>query len=110
MRAFCGFPLVARVLAHGSTKSSIVTTKGVQFDLRVVEPAVWGAALMYFTGSKAHNIRIRQIATFATLGMRSARSSRGPTRRCPSPTARCCRSPSSPTSSLLPLRPAGSDT
>ncbi len=67
MRAFCGLPLVARVLAHGPTKSSIVTTKGVQVDLRVVEPAVWGAALMYFTGSKAHNIRIRQIAVRAGL-------------------------------------------
>ena len=62
MSAFCALPLVSRVLAHGPTKSSIVTTKGVQVDLRVVEPAVWGAALMYFTGSKPHNIRLRQIA------------------------------------------------
>jgi DNA polymerase (family X) len=52
----------ASVLASGETKSSIVTAKGLQVDLRVVEPNVWGAALIYFTGSKAHNIRIREIA------------------------------------------------
>jgi DNA polymerase (family 10) len=52
----------ASVLASGETKSSIVTAKGLQVDLRVVEPNVWGAAMIYFTGSKAHNIRIREIA------------------------------------------------
>ena len=67
MTAFCALPLVGRVLAHGATKSSIVTTKGVQVDLRVVDPSVWGAALMYFTGSKAHNIRVRQLAVRAGL-------------------------------------------
>jgi DNA polymerase (family 10) len=67
MGAFCELPVVARVLAHGPTRSSIVTTKGVQVDLRVVEPAVWGAALMYFTGSKAHNIHLRRIAVRAGL-------------------------------------------
>src|SRR5207247_10669763 len=39
-----------------------LTTKGVQVDLRVVPTDVWGAALQYFTGSKAHNIRIREMA------------------------------------------------
>ena len=67
MRAFYALPMVARVIAHGPTKSSIVTTKGVQVDLRVVRPAVWGPALMYFTGSKPHNIRLRQIAVRAGL-------------------------------------------
>lgn len=67
MKAFCALSLVSRVIAHGPTKSSIVTTKGVQVDLRVVEPSVWGAALLYFTGSKPHNIRIRQIAVRAGL-------------------------------------------
>jgi DNA polymerase (family X) len=62
MRRFGSLPAVARVLASGSTKSSIVTTKGLQVDLRVVEPAVWGAAMIYFTGSKAHNVRIREMA------------------------------------------------
>jgi DNA polymerase (family 10) len=62
MAAFCSLPLVADVLAHGTTKSSVLTTKGIQVDVRVVPPAVWGAALQYFTGSKAHNIRLREIA------------------------------------------------
>src|ERR671918_679066 len=62
MDAFTSMTYVARVLARGSTKSSILTTKGLQVDLRVVEPAVWGAALQYFTGSKAHNVRIREMA------------------------------------------------
>lgn len=67
MEHFCTMPLVDRVLAHGPTKSSVVTTKGVQVDLRVVPAAVWGAALQYFTGSKAHNIRIRELAVHAGL-------------------------------------------
>lgn len=67
MDHFCGMPLVDRVLAHGPTKSSVVTTKGVQVDLRVVPATVWGAALQYFTGSKAHNIRVRELAVRAGL-------------------------------------------
>lgn len=62
MDAFVGFAGVARILAHGETKSSVVTDRGLQVDLRVITPQVWGAALIYFTGSKAHNIRIREIA------------------------------------------------
>ena len=62
MDAFVGYDTVARVLAHGPTKSSIVTTGGLQVDLRVIELAAWGAAMIYFTGSKAHNIRIREMA------------------------------------------------
>jgi DNA polymerase (family 10) len=62
MEAFASMPYVERILARGETKSSILTTKGLQVDLRVVEPNVWGAALQYFTGSKAHNIRVREIA------------------------------------------------
>lgn len=50
------------VIARGGTKASIVTRKGLQIDLRVVTEDVWGAALMYFTGSKAHNIRLREMA------------------------------------------------
>ena len=52
MDHFCAMPFVDRVLAHGPTKSSVVTTKGIQVDLRVVPAKVWGAALQYFTGSK----------------------------------------------------------
>lgn len=62
MAAFTTLPLVAEVLAHGPTKSSIRTRRGLQVDLRVVPPEARGAALQYFTGSKAHNIRIREIA------------------------------------------------
>jgi DNA polymerase (family 10) len=62
MDAFVGSDTVARVLAHGPTKSSIVTAGGLQVDLRVIELAAWGAAMIYFTGSKAHNIRIREMA------------------------------------------------
>ena len=62
MDAFTSLSAVDRILAKGETKSSILTTKGLQVDLRVVAPEVWGAALIYFTGSKAHNIRIREMA------------------------------------------------
>jgi DNA polymerase (family X) len=62
MAAFTGLPLVAEVIARGQTKTSIRTTAGLQVDLRVVAPEAWGAALQYFTGSKAHNIRTREIA------------------------------------------------
>jgi DNA polymerase (family X) len=62
MDRFTSLPLVERVLAKGGTKSSVVTATGLQVDLRVIEPAVWGAALIYFTGSKAHNVRIREMA------------------------------------------------
>ena len=62
MDAFVGLPSASRVIAHGDTKSSILTDHGLQVDLRVVPKEVWGAAMIYFTGSKAHNIRIREMA------------------------------------------------
>lgn len=62
MKHFTELPVVSQVLARGDTKSSIVTSSGTQVDLRVVEPAVWGAALQYFTGSKAHNVKVREMA------------------------------------------------
>lgn len=62
MDAFTSLFYVDTVLAKGETKSSVRTTKGLQVDLRVVPPNVWGAALQYFTGSKPHNIRLREIA------------------------------------------------
>jgi DNA polymerase (family 10) len=62
MEAFAGLPLVSEVIARGETKTSVRTTKGLQVDLRVVPPGSWGAALQYFTGSKAHNIRTREMA------------------------------------------------
>lgn len=62
MDAFTSHDLVASVQGHGDTKSSVVTRDGLQVDLRVVPPASFGAALVYFTGSKAHNIQLRQRA------------------------------------------------
>ena len=59
MEAFTTAPSVERVLAHGETKSSVIVARGLQLDLRVVPPASWGAALLYFTGSKEHNVRLR---------------------------------------------------
>lgn len=62
INTFVGLPMVKDVTAHGDTKASILTTDGIQVDMRVVEPASFGAALVYFTGSQAHNIAIRHIA------------------------------------------------
>ncbi|GAA4390551.1 DNA polymerase/3'-5' exonuclease PolX [Actinomadura verrucosospora] len=67
MRSFTGLPLVEQVIAAGDTKTSIRTGSGLQVDLRVVPPEDWGAALQYFTGSRAHNIRTREIAVHAGL-------------------------------------------
>jgi DNA polymerase (family 10) len=53
---------VKRVLAHGSTRASVVLTCGLQVDLRVVPTRSFGAALVYFTGSKAHTVTLRRIA------------------------------------------------
>jgi DNA polymerase (family 10) len=67
MEAFLRLPHVSRVLAHGETKSSIITEEGIQVDLRVVEENSFGAALQYFTGSKQHNIKLREMAVRAGL-------------------------------------------
>ena len=61
MDAFVNLPQAQKVVAKGNTKSSIVTKDGFQVDLRVVKPESYGAASHYFTGSKAHNIRIRSL-------------------------------------------------
>jgi DNA polymerase (family X) len=55
-------PEAAAVIGTGPTKTSIRTTSGLQVDLRVIPLDSWGAALQYFTGSQAHNVRIREIA------------------------------------------------
>jgi DNA polymerase (family 10) len=62
MEYFTAMPQVSDVIGHGDTKSSVVTRQGIQMDLRVVRPAEYGAALLYFTGSKTHNIHLRQLA------------------------------------------------
>ncbi|MDH6125838.1 DNA polymerase/3'-5' exonuclease PolX [Kitasatospora sp. GP82] len=67
MEAVAALPYVADVLVRGATKTSVRTAKGMQLDLRVVPPEDWGAAMVYFTGSKAHNIRLRSRAVKAGL-------------------------------------------
>lgn len=54
--------LVRTVVARGDTKLTVLTARDLQVDVRAVEPDAWGAALIYFTGSKAHNVRIRERA------------------------------------------------
>ncbi|MEW6133478.1 MAG: DNA polymerase/3'-5' exonuclease PolX [Pseudomonadota bacterium] len=62
MQRFTGYDEVAEVLSAGTTRASVVLKSGLQVDLRVVAEESYGAALCYFTGSKAHNIAIRRIA------------------------------------------------
>lgn len=62
MNAFVNLPDTGKVIAHGPVKSSIVTKDNVQVDIRVVPQKDYGAALMYFTGSKEHNVKLREIA------------------------------------------------
>jgi DNA polymerase (family 10) len=60
--AFVKMPTVREVIGSGDTKTSVMTSTGLQVDLRIVEPRQFGAACQYFTGSKAHNIKLRQRA------------------------------------------------
>ncbi len=62
MAALTAMPETAEVIAAGPAKTSIRTAAGLQVDLRVVPPDCWGAALQYFTGSRQHNVRIRELA------------------------------------------------
>src|SRR5581483_9282474 len=62
VEALVGMNLVERVIGRGDAKASVVTRRGTQVDLRVVAPHQLGAALLYFTGSKGHNIKLRQRA------------------------------------------------
>ncbi len=77
VRAFTTLPLVARVESAGDEKASILLHNGTQADLIAVPPALWGSALHHFTGSKAHNIRFRELAlarglSFSEHGFRRA--------------------------------------
>src|SRR5256712_10801001 len=62
IQAFLTMPFVESVLAQGGTKASLRVQDDLQVDLRVIDPQSWGAAMHYFTGSKAHNIRMRERA------------------------------------------------
>ena len=68
VEAFTKYPHTERVLAAGDTKGSIMVEGGIQVDLRIVPPKSYGAAMQYFTGSQAHNVRCRNIAR--TKGMK----------------------------------------
>ena len=77
VRAFTTLPLVAQVESAGDEKASILLHNGTQADLIAVPPALWGSALQHFTGSKAHNIRFRELAlarglSFSEHGFRRA--------------------------------------
>jgi len=67
IEAFTTAPNVARVLAGGTTKGSVVLEGDVQADLRVVPAESFGAALAYFTGSKEHNVHLREVAQSAGM-------------------------------------------
>jgi DNA polymerase (family 10) len=62
LQMFVGLPQVNQVLAVGSTKASVIVTRGFQVDLRLVEHAQFGSLLQHFTGSKQHNIILREQA------------------------------------------------
>jgi DNA polymerase (family 10) len=62
MRAVVGHPMAKEVVGSGGTKTSVLTHAGMQVDVRVVTADQYGAALVYFTGSKSHNVALRQRA------------------------------------------------
>ena len=62
MDRFVTYGEVAELISKGETRSTVKLRGGLQVDLRAVEPAAYGAALQYFTGSKAHNVELRQVA------------------------------------------------
>ncbi|MEK6950865.1 MAG: DNA polymerase/3'-5' exonuclease PolX [Nanoarchaeota archaeon] len=62
MAAFTAMAEVKEVLAKGTTKASVRLSNGLQLDLRVLHPKEWGSALLYFIGSKEHNVELRKLA------------------------------------------------
>jgi DNA polymerase (family 10) len=62
MGVFVNMPYVKEVLLHGETKSSVILQEGIQTDIRVLDEGCFGSALQYFTGSKDHNIQLRNLA------------------------------------------------
>jgi len=67
MDHFVGYEDVEKIISKGKTKSSVLLRAGFQVDLRVVQPESYGAALLYFTGSKDHNIAVRKIGVGKNL-------------------------------------------
>ncbi len=66
---FCALPWVAAVTARGGTKATVVSQDGLAFDLRVVPPECYGNLLQHFTGSKDHNVALRQEAVARGLSV-----------------------------------------
>jgi len=62
MDCFANLPMVEEVALRGSTKTSVILHNGLQVDLRVLEPARYGSLLQYFTGSKDHNVALRELS------------------------------------------------
>lgn len=77
LEAFSRLPHVQTVNDHGVTKASVIAHNGMQVDLRVLQPKHWGCALVYFTGSKEHNIIIRGLAQDMGLSLNEYRFAKG---------------------------------
>ncbi len=80
MAKFVKYDAVAEVLSQGATRSTVKLRNGIQVDLRLMPEVSYGAALYYFTGSKAHNIEVRKIAVAKDLKINEYGVYRGPKR------------------------------
>jgi DNA polymerase (family 10) len=69
MERFVTLPQVQQVLSHGRTKSSIITDNGLQVDFRIVEAEAYGSLVQHFTGSRDHNIELREYALARGLSL-----------------------------------------
>jgi DNA polymerase (family 10) len=69
MQRFTTYPGVTEVTMAGDTRGSVVLGSGLQVDLRIVPEESWGAALQYFTGSKAHSVKLRKRAVAMGLSI-----------------------------------------
>jgi DNA polymerase (family 10) len=69
IKAFVRLPMVDEVLAQGPTKASVIVRSGLQVDLRMVEPDSFGSLLQHFTGSKEHNVALRERAVRQGLSL-----------------------------------------
>jgi DNA polymerase (family 10) len=69
MDRFVSLPQVRQVLSHGHTKSTIITDNGLQVDFRIVEAEAYGSLVQHFTGSRDHNIELREYALARGLSL-----------------------------------------
>ncbi|HEX2959731.1 MAG TPA: DNA polymerase/3'-5' exonuclease PolX [Chitinispirillaceae bacterium] len=80
VNAFLSYNDIAEVTIHGEKKVSVILHNGIQVDLRLIDPESYGAALHYFTGSKAHNIAVRTLAVHQGLKINEYGIFRGETK------------------------------